>query len=101
MYGGWFSLVFVLWLWCMFGRGTGISNNGERIDQARTEYQSVGIHQQAAEKYVDAGQVRLGRVTSCVSELQAGTETSAELLEQCQYIISTVRKRGKITQAKN
>lgn len=92
------AVIGVFWYWFL-----PIPSDGAGADAVRDELRETGSHQQAAaesveraEVYAQSSEIRLGRAAECTEELQAGTESSAELIAECQSIIRKIRQRGKV-----
>lgn len=76
--------------------GSGAAAVGNKLDEAGSHQQRAAERIEAAEKYAETSKIRLGGIQSSTDRIQAGTESSAELIRECQSVVKTIRQRGKI-----
>ena len=90
------------WHCISLGRGSvhcdknGAAAVGNKLDEAGSHQQGAAERIEAAEKYAQSSKIRLGGVESSADRIQAGTESSAELIRECQSVIKGIHQRGKI-----
>ena len=100
-----FLLLAVCWFSYMFGlrnAGTGISDNGVRIDDVRNELSTAQEHQrqitdglESAVQRCDTAAERAGHIEERAGAAAQSVTDAGILIDECQQIIGTVRNRGK------
>lgn len=76
--------------------GSGAAAVGNKLDEAGSHQQRAAERIEAAEGYVESSKIRLGGIKSSTDRIQAGAESSEELIRECQSVIKGIRQRGKI-----
>ena len=90
------------WHCISLGRGS-VHCDGSGAAAVGNKLSEAGQHQQAAEKGIDRAEnaaksssIRLEGAAERTERIQAGAETSGELIAECQSILRTIRQRGKV-----
>ena len=82
--------------------GTGVSDNGKRIDDIREQLGTAVQHQQqitsglaGAVERSDAAAARAGRIEERAGAAAQSVTDAGVLIDECQQIVGRVRNRGK------
>lgn len=96
-------------IWFSFGAGSGVHDNGERIDTTRHEIGAAISQQHQISEGLQSAESRAGEVASSLERSASANQEAAsradcieETIEQqraaiadCQRIVRTIRERGK------
>jgi len=88
--------------------GTGVSDNGIRVEDVREQLSTAVQHQQqitsglaGAVERSDTAAARAGRIEERAGAAAQSVGDAGKLIDECQQIVGTIRNRGKKNQAKN